>query len=61
LPPKNSAATNLGAFKGDTLIFKADVISETNDVIYLEGIWVREEARNDGTGRRCMAELSRRL
>ena len=48
-------------FEGDTLIFKADVISETNDVIYLEGIWVREEARNDGTGRRCMAELSRRL
>jgi ribosomal protein S18 acetylase RimI-like enzyme len=43
------------------LIFKADVISETAQVMYLEGVWVRDDARNDGTGTRCMAELSRRL
>jgi predicted GNAT family acetyltransferase len=48
-------------FEDGKLIFKADVISETSQVIYLEGVWVREEARNDGTGSRCMAELSRRL
>jgi predicted GNAT family acetyltransferase len=48
-------------FENGKLIFKADVISETSHVIYLEGVWVREEARNDGAGTRCMAELSRRL
>ena len=48
-------------FEDGKLIFKADVIAETNQVMYLEGIWVREEARNDGTGTRCMIELSRRL
>ena len=28
------------------LIFKADVISKTPEVIYLEGIWLREDRRN---------------
>jgi predicted GNAT family acetyltransferase len=46
---------------GDTLVFKADVISETSDVIYLEGIWVKDDRRNDGIGAQCMAELSGRL
>ncbi|PWT94554.1 MAG: hypothetical protein C5B55_02525 [Blastocatellia bacterium] len=44
-----------------TLIFKADVISETGDVIYLEGIWVKQDRRHDGTGVRCMTELSQNL
>jgi predicted GNAT family acetyltransferase len=48
-------------FEDGKLIFKADVISETSQVMYLEGVWVRDEARSDGTGTRCMAELSRRL
>jgi predicted GNAT family acetyltransferase len=48
-------------FEGDILVFKADVISETTDVIYLEGIWVKDGRRNDGIGTRCMAELSKRL
>ncbi len=43
------------------LIFKADVISKTADVIYLEGIWVRENRRNQKLGIRFMAELMRRL
>ena len=43
------------------LIFKADVISETNEVIYLEGIWVAEDRRNGRVGSRCMNELGRRL
>jgi ribosomal protein S18 acetylase RimI-like enzyme len=48
-------------FEAGSLIFKADVISETNEVFYLEGIWVNGGRRNDGIGTRCMAELSRRL
>lgn len=43
------------------LIFKADVISETPEVMYLEGIWVKEDRRNNGGGIRFMTELSNRL
>lgn len=45
----------------DRLVFKADVISETSDVIYLEGIWLREDCRKKNLGTRLMAELMRRL
>ncbi|HEV8369165.1 MAG TPA: GNAT family N-acetyltransferase [Pyrinomonadaceae bacterium] len=48
-------------FKADALIFKADVISETDEVVYLEGVWVRDGNRSNGYGARCIAELSRRL
>jgi uncharacterized protein len=48
-------------FQDDTLVFKADVISETRDVIYLEGIWIADHKRNDGLGTRCMFELARKL
>ena len=44
-----------------TLIFKADVISRTDNVTYLEGIWLRDDRRNDGVGVSCMAALSRVL
>lgn len=43
------------------LIFKADVISRTPEVIYLEGVWLREEARHKNLGKRFMSELLRRL
>jgi ribosomal protein S18 acetylase RimI-like enzyme len=43
------------------LIFKADVISRTPEVIYLEGVWVREESRHKNMGTRFMSELLRRL
>ena len=43
------------------LIFKADVVSKTSDVIYLEGIWLREECRRTNIGTRLMLELMRRL
>lgn len=43
------------------LIFKADVISRTREVNYLEGIWVCEERRADGSGLRFMSDLMRRL
>jgi ribosomal protein S18 acetylase RimI-like enzyme len=45
----------------DRLLFKADVISKTSSVNYLEGIWVRDERRNNGTGLRLMNELTHQL
>ncbi|HYK19231.1 MAG TPA: GNAT family N-acetyltransferase [Pyrinomonadaceae bacterium] len=43
------------------LVFKADVISKTPEVVYLEGIWLREDCRNKNIGIRLMSELMRRL
>ena len=43
------------------LIFKADVISKTPEVVYLEGIWLREDCRQKNVGIRLMSELMRRL
>ena len=43
------------------LIFKADVITETPDTAYLEGVWVSPNRRRAGYGLRCWAELSRSL
>jgi len=45
----------------DRLVFKADVISETSAVIYLEGIWVSDERRNSSNGVRFMNELMHKL
>src|SRR5215471_10485606 len=41
------------------LIFKADLISDTPDVIYLEGIWVNPADRGKGHGQRCLSQLVR--
>lgn len=43
------------------LLFKADVISDTSEVIYLEGVWVNEKVRGSGFGTRCMSQLSKEL
>ena len=43
------------------LAFKADVVSETSQVFYLEGVWVSERNRKQGFGASCMSELSRNL
>jgi len=43
------------------LIFKADVISRTEQVNYLEGIWVREDRRGSNNGLRFMSALMRQL
>ena len=45
----------------DTLIFKAEVISATKEVVYLEGVWVNEKTRGAGYGVRCLSQLSREL
>ncbi|HEY8560167.1 MAG TPA: GNAT family N-acetyltransferase [Pyrinomonadaceae bacterium] len=48
-------------FDEDKLVFKADVIAETSEVIYLEGIYVHPENRGRGFGADCLSQLSRTL
>ena len=43
------------------LIFKADVITDTPEVIYLEGVWVDPEERGKGYGLRCISQLTQEL
>jgi len=43
------------------LIFKADIISDTAGVIYLEGICVRQSDRGKGLGSLYLAQLAHRL
>ena len=45
----------------EELIFKVDIISDAQDVVYLEGTYVAPEHRGKGFGRRCMLQLSRHL
>ncbi|CAN5638869.1 GNAT family N-acetyltransferase [soil metagenome] len=48
-------------FDNGKLVFKADIISETDDVIYLEGIYVAPGFRGQGIGSSCLAKLSLEL
>jgi GNAT superfamily N-acetyltransferase len=43
------------------LVFKADIIAETDEVMYLEGIYVSEENRGRGIAANCLSQLSRLL
>lgn len=43
------------------LMFNAAIMSETPEVIYLEGIYVNPEDRGRGVGVRCLSQLSRDL
>ncbi len=43
--------------RGGELIFKADVVSETPETAYLEGLWVKPEYRHKGYGRLCWTAL----
>ncbi len=47
--------------KDDTPIFKADIVGDTPEAIYLEGIHVAPEERMKGHGKRCLAQLSSTL
>ena len=47
--------------ESDELLFKAEVISESEEVTYLEGIWVNPKARGSRTGLRCISQLARTL
>jgi predicted GNAT family acetyltransferase len=46
---------------GNRLIFKADIVSQTPQVSYLEGIYVHPEERRKGYGLRCLSNLSSAL
>jgi GNAT superfamily N-acetyltransferase len=43
------------------LIFKAEIVADTPDVIYLEGVDVNPEERGKGYGSRCVAQLCSQL
>lgn len=43
------------------LIFKAEIVTDSPDVIYLEGIDVHQDERRKGHGMRCMTQLSASL
>jgi predicted GNAT family acetyltransferase len=47
--------------ENDRLLFKADVVADTPDGIYLEGVYVAPEERGRGYGLRCLSQLSRNL
>jgi predicted GNAT family acetyltransferase len=49
------------SIEGGNLIFKAEIVSDTSSVIYLEGVWTSEERRSQGNGLRCMSQLARLL
>jgi ribosomal protein S18 acetylase RimI-like enzyme len=44
--------------KDSRLMFKADVIGETPDIAYLEGVYVHPEERHKGHGSRCLSKLA---
>jgi GNAT superfamily N-acetyltransferase len=48
-------------FDNGKLIFKADIIAETSDVAYLEGIYVAPEYRGQGVAPGCLSALSLEL
>lgn len=48
-------------FENGKLIFKADIVAETDDVIYLEGVYVAEEFRGQGVAASCLAKLGLEL
>jgi len=43
------------------LLFKADIIADTPQVIYLEGIYVQPDERRKGYGSTCLSQLGRVL
>lgn len=47
--------------EGGRLVFKAEVMNETPQVAYIEGVWVSPQDRGRGLGLRCMAQLARTL
>ena len=44
-----------------SLLFKADVVSETPEAAYLEGVYVHPGRRGHGYGFHCLTELTRKL
>ena len=47
--------------EGGRLVFKAEVVAETEQVVYLEGVHVDEDARGRGRGLGCLSRLAGEL
>ena len=47
--------------ENNELIFKADIISDSAEVVYLEGVYVNPEKRGQGVGQRCIKQLTNEL
>ena len=45
----------------DQLIFKTDIIAETTEAAYLEGVYVAPERRGQGYGLKCISQLTHLL
>jgi uncharacterized protein len=45
-------------FENGKLVFKADIVAEASDVVYLEGIYVDQEYRGQGVAASCLSKLS---
>jgi GNAT superfamily N-acetyltransferase len=43
------------------LLFKAEVVAETPETTYVEGVWVNPDARHQGYGGGCVSQLARML
>jgi len=48
-------------FENDELLFKADIVAQTDDVRYLEGVWVAPRMRGQGFAAKCLNQLGREL
>jgi len=46
------------ALDEEKMVFKADIIAETDNCIYLEGIYVSPDYRGRGVGPKCLSSLS---
>lgn len=49
------------AIEDGQIKFKADIVSDTPDVVYLEGVYVSPEHRGNGFGARCMTQVTNQL
>ena len=41
------------------LVFKTEIVADTPEVIYIEGLWVDFQERRKGYGLRCLSQLNR--
>jgi predicted GNAT family acetyltransferase len=44
-----------------SVVFKAEIVSQTPHVAYLEGVWVNPDSRSQGQGTNCVLQLSKHL
>jgi GNAT superfamily N-acetyltransferase len=43
------------------LVFKADIVAQTDDVAYIEGVYVHPDHRGQGVGSSCLSEVGLRI